>query len=928
MDFVHTLMSFFLFQHRKTIQVISLLAALLEKHGTAQDKFDLEKCQKRIQQQLERHRSEQERTLRLGIVGPCFSNPTEGIIMSAWVPILVLVPPSVIENWRNEFQAWGYFGVAAYAGPSREQEIERIYNGLEEIMICGKSILQNEEDLLAVKKVEWKLIIVDEYHQYKNFRTKLYSGLKSLRDTCGAPIIGLTGTLMQNNHEELWSEVDLVNPGFLGTWEEFKDDTSVPIKLGRTKTADDAAVKEGNQVRDWLKTKLKSFYLQRRKADVLKDDLPEKNERVVFCELSPLQKRIYQHMMTLPDIVLVKYANAPCECGINQSIFQGFKQMRSEKEKIAYQRNHRNDIVPRKSCCHKRPLNIFRFHSGEEFYDPRAPLWRWQHEKLVQQDSFNVDTAIDCKSCPYCISFAVLDKLYKLSSHVSLLQLTKHPDDLTKGSRAWKDAKKALDFAKVAFPEDVLSMLPGGSYIREDGIMDDHASLSGKMKMLSDLLSEFNRRDARILLFSFSTQTLDLIQNFVKAQGYSYLRLDGNTPTRARQGLVDMFQKDNSIFLFLISTKAGGLGLNLTAANVVIVFDVDFNPSNDEQSQDRAYRIGQKRDVLVIRLVSRGTIEELKYIRQLYKLQLKHYTIGPSQAEQTYDETEAARMFRAVEGDKERKGELFGMENLLKFKDGSFLDELWKSKTMCDTGEWKGFEKFALHSALDIAGGMETLSKDGIEDVGGSISDEAFREAATRAISKEKGIKENDIRVSVENILQGQNTKSHQDFLRSDRGDALFKPGDTGFEEEMGGYSQAEHYVMENACIYGQRHDVDNSPTASRPSKNARNDQYHPSPLPLKPPRLPLNMSPPSPVTSASIVPIIMETNTEVGSKLPGNSNRRSQKPRVPRSVSSLNTSGDNGVSPPLPSYFKKTKLRFSSKDLYIPGKHAKRKKT
>ena len=66
-----------------------------------------------------------------------------------------------------------------------------------------------------------------------------------------------------------------MNPGFLGTWEEFKDDTSVPFKRGRTKTADDAAVGESNQVRDWLKAKLKSLNLQRRKIDVLKDDLPE-----------------------------------------------------------------------------------------------------------------------------------------------------------------------------------------------------------------------------------------------------------------------------------------------------------------------------------------------------------------------------------------------------------------------------------------------------------------------------------------------------------------------------------------------------------------------------------------------------------------------------------------------------------------------------
>lgn len=831
---------------------------------------------------------------------PELNSHIEGLLIPKWVPILVIVPPSVIENWMNEFQAWGYFGVVAFSGSSKHRALDRLRTGLDEIMVCGKTMLQNDDDLHEIKQIKWKIVIIDEYHQYKNFRTKLYLGLKSLRDTCKAPLVGLTGTLMQNNHEELWSEVDLVNPGFLGTWEEFKDDTSVPIKLGRTKTADDAAVEEGNQVRDWLKTKLKSFYLQRRKIDVLKDDLPEKNERVVFCELSPLQKRLYQHLMTLPDFLLVKYGNAPCECGINQAIFQGFKQMRTEKEKIAYQRNHRDDIIPRKSCCHKRPLNFFRFEAGEEFYDPRAPLWRWQHEKLVNGQD---EGSAECKGCPYCISFSVLDKLYKLSSHVSLLQLSKHPKDYVEGSRAWKDAQKGLDFAKVAFPNDVLELLPGGSYIREDGIMDDHSNLSGKMKILADLLIEFNRRDDRLLIFSFSTQTLDLIQNFVKAQGYSFLRLDGSTPAKMRQGLVDNYQKDKNIFLFLISTKAGGLGLNLTAANVVIVFDVDFNPSNDEQSQDRAYRIGQKRDVLVIRLVSRGTIEELKYIRQLYKLQLKNYTIGSVQGEQSSEDAEAARMFRAVEGDKDRKGELFGMENLLKFKDGSFMDDLWKP--ISEGSGLKGLERFGLRSALDMAGRMEGISEERINEVGGNIVDESFREAVFKT--------GDDVRLNVDVLLHGGNSKSHGDYLRADRGDALFKRGDQGFDEEMGGYSQAEHYVMENA-------DVDDKivPSSSVPNASTNESSPRPSPVRSFPTPTPciqmLDTTDESPMLEDHPAPANHRLAVRYVPSLPNETIEAKTKSSV-RSGGATLFLGKKGST-----------SVFSSKDLYIPGRKMKRK--
>lgn len=923
------------------MQVISLLAALLKKKGSGEDKLQLKRRQKIINQKLDNDRREQERALRNGTMAE-LSSHIEGLKMPKWLPILVIVPPSVIANWINEFEAWGHFGVVAFAGPSRDRALERISTGLDEIMVCGKSMFQNSDDLHRIKQMKWKLLIVDEYHQYKNFRIQLYKGLKSLQETCGAPLVGLTGTLMQNNHEELWSEVDLVNPGFLGTWKEFKEDTSVPIKFGRAKTADDDAVEEGNQVRDWLKIRLKSFYLQRRKIDVLKDDLPEKNERVVFCELSPLQKRMYQHMMTLPDFVLVKYANAPCECGVNQTIFQGFKQMRTDAEKVAYQRNHRDDIIPRKKCCHVRPLNIFRFDAGEEFYDPRAPLWRWQHETLVNGEEGETG---GCLNCPYCISFAVLDKLYKISSHVSLLQLPKHPDDYVEGSRAWKDAQKALDFAKVAFPEDVLESLPGGSYIREDSIMDDHANLSGKMKMLADLLVEFNSRGDRLLIFSFSTQTLDLIQNFVKAQGYSFLRLDGSTPTKSRQGLVDKYQRDNSIFLFLISTKAGGLGLNLTAANVVIVFDVDFNPSNDEQSQDRAYRIGQKRDVLVIRLVSRGTIEELKYIRQLYKIQLKNFTIGPAQDEQSTGDSEAARLFRGVDGDKDRKGELFGMENLLKFKDGSFMDDLWKSARK-STG-LKGLERFGLRSATEVADGIEGMSEEAVNDIGENVAAAAFREAASKAADGDG--EQNGERSSVLDLLRGDNAKSHGDYMRADRGDALFKPGDEGFDEEMGGYSQGVHYVMENADVSEEQDDAAHN--AAQSPVVSKHRSFEPSPVVSARPAvaaLPSGAAAPSPVRSSPVrsAPVLPpptrvlehttrdETPRREDLLAPtadqpaqeDNVARRAQA-RTPHEEKPKHVNSGGGKSSSTTTLGKKGASSFSSKDLFIPGKNKKKKK-
>jgi SWI/SNF-related matrix-associated actin-dependent regulator 1 of chromatin subfamily A len=103
---------------------------------------------------------------------------------------------------------------------------------------------------------------------------------------------------------------------------------------------------------------------------------------------------------------------------------------------------------------------------------------------------------------------------------------------------------------------------------------------------------------------------LDILRAVLGHQKIKYLILTGATAVDVRQSLVDEFNEDETITVFSLSTKAGGMGINLTAASVVVMFDQDFNPHNDRQAQDRAYRIGQKRDVEVVKLITRGTVEE------------------------------------------------------------------------------------------------------------------------------------------------------------------------------------------------------------------------------------------------------------------------------------------------------------------------------
>uniref|UniRef100_A0ACD5VN39 Uncharacterized protein n=1 Tax=Avena sativa TaxID=4498 RepID=A0ACD5VN39_AVESA len=142
---------------------------------------------------------------------------------------------------------------------------------------------------------------------------------------------------------------------------------------------------------------------------------------------------------------------------------------------------------------------------------------------------------------------------------------------------------------------------------------------SGKMKVVEQVLKVWKHQGHRVLLFAQTQQMLDILENFLTVREYQYRRMDGLTPPKQRMALIDEFNNTDEIFIFILTTKVGGLGTNLVGANRVIIFDPDWNPSTDMQARERAWRIGQKRDVTVYRLITRGTIEEKVYHRQIYK---------------------------------------------------------------------------------------------------------------------------------------------------------------------------------------------------------------------------------------------------------------------------------------------------------------------
>uniref|UniRef100_A0A8C2WHC0 DNA helicase n=1 Tax=Cyclopterus lumpus TaxID=8103 RepID=A0A8C2WHC0_CYCLU len=176
------------------------------------------------------------------------------------------------------------------------------------------------------------------------------------------------------------------------------------------------------------------------------------------------------------------------------------------------------------------------------------------------------------------------------------------------------------------------------SYQLEKNLLLD----SGKFHHLTELLASHKNKGDRVVLFSQFTMMLDIVEVLMKHLKHRYVRLDGSTPIADRIGLIDEYNTDADIFVFLLSTRAGGLGINLTSANVVILHDIDCNPYNDKQAEDRCHRVGQTKIVKVIKLISKGSIEDCMLQLSQKKLKLEQDMTAAEGGEGTIPEDMAS----------------------------------------------------------------------------------------------------------------------------------------------------------------------------------------------------------------------------------------------------------------------------------------------
>ncbi|KAG5648487.1 hypothetical protein DXG03_003098 [Asterophora parasitica] len=513
-------------------------------------------------------------------------------------PHLVVVPSSTLENWCREFARFAP-SIAVqtyYAGKEERAELRLTLHDTQrcksttdegwEVLITTYNLAQGDDrDRKFFRRIEWDSCVYDEGHVLKNFQSQRYQSLLKFGSNWR---LLLTGTPLQNNLQELVSLMNFILPHHFAE--------SIDSLRAIFKVKGDSKVTLLAQERvSRAKKMMTPFVLRRRKDQVLKD-LPNKTERIEWCSMTDLQQSIYR-------VALQRSRKTVLEAVVD------------------------DEGVPSTKKGAKAPKKKTRTNGRTK-------------DKMYLENSSNVLMDLR-KAASHPMLFRTLYTDNILSGITKLL--LKEPDFKKRGALfdlVKEDMSVMTDAELQVFCATYKSTR---KYLQDEKCYLD----AGKVQALMKLLGEYREQGRKVLVFSQLaktvaqfTQILDILQAILKLNKISYLLLTGSTPVDVRQTLVDEFTEDESIPVFLLSTKAGGMGINLTAASVVIMFDQDFNPHNDRQAQDRAYRIGQKRDVEVVKLISRGTIEEDMLKLGETKLALDEAVAGDAEKDETAPERE------------------------------------------------------------------------------------------------------------------------------------------------------------------------------------------------------------------------------------------------------------------------------------------------
>ncbi|ORX52165.1 hypothetical protein BCR36DRAFT_286675 [Piromyces finnis] len=502
-------------------------------------------------------------------------------------PYLIVSPLSTLSNWVAEIRKFTpslpvvlYHGTIEERANIRKRKMKKVDENFP-IVITSYEIVINDKKFLS--KYKWKYIIVDEGHRLKNYNCKLFRELKLYK---ADNRLLLTGTPLQNKLSELWSLLNFLLPTIfddLDLFQSWFDFSDLNNEGGESKILDQ---EEKESVITNLHHILKPFLLRRLKTEVEKE-LPKKREYLLTAPLTQRQINYYRAALNgheaLRNELLKKYKTTTGKNHytilyyIINSIFNYTIEF---KLKIItnYHDTRRNITSTNYGDDNLTDNKYFKKLINEN--DNKKEL---QNDKTNQQ---NTQTENEDKSK------TAINKIKHLKLQNLLMQLRKicnHP--------------YLMNFDEEPFPEKEKNL--------KKGELPDIVACSGKMIMLHRLLPALLKEDHKVLIFSQMTRMMDILEEwFENYLEISYSRIDGSVTLEQREIEIKKFKNDPECKVFLLSTRAGGLGINLTASDTVIIFDSDWNPQMDLQAQDRCHRIGQTKPVIVYRLVSSGSAEK------------------------------------------------------------------------------------------------------------------------------------------------------------------------------------------------------------------------------------------------------------------------------------------------------------------------------
>ncbi|KAI3429485.1 hypothetical protein D9Q98_005576 [Chlorella vulgaris] len=564
---------------------------------------------------------------------------------------IVVAPKTLLAQWQKELALCGLQSQAhEYGGSAGERDaaLRSVVRYRGVLLTTYGMVLHNAAALARHVGHDpdggpmWDVMICDEGHKLKNPRMKLREALDAV--PVGMRVI-ISGTPIQNNLTEMWALFNFCAPDVLGDAPDFRDRYEKLITVGSDKHATEYERERGAVAAARLRQEVGPYMLRREKKEVFKPQdaaaaardgsagshagaetgsqleaggsgaggggkecskpatMPHKNDLIVWLKLEPMQRRVYQAFLN------------------SDAVKKVFNQTSSALAAIT---------VLKKVCDHPALLSDRAAHNIVSGVD-RA---RRQAAAALgggddgSSEAEEIDGSSDDEEEEEWKSGSESCSSDDERQH----QRSKQQQQRRTKQQQRQEGKAQKRAAGRPVEGPVAAVAAGGAEeldlwtsadIEQRLLEEVHTTgfaASCKTVFVMALLKNLVAEGHRTLVFSQSRVMLNILESAIKEQQWRYCRIDGSVASAAeRQARVQQFQGSSSIPVFLLTSQVGGLGLTLTAADRVIILDPAWNPSTDNQSVDRAYRIGQRRDVVVYRLISCGTVEEKIYRRQVFK---------------------------------------------------------------------------------------------------------------------------------------------------------------------------------------------------------------------------------------------------------------------------------------------------------------------